>query len=754
MSTMNRSPVWYPPAFPLQGRLPRRSVEVQQNILRQCQLERDYQDALCAAAGYRVTPPCCKTLHVSLFFDGTGNNLNNDLFESTPAHPTNIARLFRATIGEGHAGGMGHRGKQAASLIDGAGAGYGQYFKYYMPGVGTPFAEVGDLDYSNSGLVAGWFGEERINWGLLMIFDALRRTLDQPRLDNEVLRAAVKEMGTLVGLESLTGGTNRRAQFVKQFKALEKPLRIALSQPQPGQSKLLGIKLYVYGFSRGAAAARAFVSWLDQLMDLQPGLKYRELEVPLTVEYLGILDTVASVGIADIVPGARGHLAWADSNQELPKSSLVKRCLHLVASHEQRICFPLESIRRQSGEYPDNCEEVIYPGVHSDLGGGYPPGDQGKASGLDDRLQLSQIALNDLYADAFANGAPMKVPEGSIPSGLLGENWRLMDPELSIEFETSSDLQRRFNAWRQVTLGLPPAALPTQTEQPDSYQPIAAETSLEPSIRNQLGWITAWRIDRYGFASLKETNFYKEATDTHAPAIIRKEAKDLHKKKQAKIEDSRRVQLARERGGRVEKVPLQPGLPDFDADMAQTQLREAAEEFAKAYRNPDTLLRTLTRLMPAASAPRIVADIITADAYIEGQELKAVARGRVGKLFPPFEGYRSHIDERTRGQVDEYRNKRSAEGLLRELFDDQVHDSRAWFLYEYGREPLGSYFRERMVFFGHASRREVAVHGETDTSLMADAVMDAERLAQARQSINARWAAYYDQVEGVTDDFA
>nr|WP_229612989.1 DUF2235 domain-containing protein [Pseudomonas syringae] len=58
-----------------------------------------------------------------------------------------------------------------------------------------------------------------------------------------------------------------------------------------------------------------------------------------------------------------------------------------------------------------NSLEVIYPGVHSDLGGGYPPGDQGKAIGRDDRFLLSQIALNEMYADAFAHGAPLKIPE-------------------------------------------------------------------------------------------------------------------------------------------------------------------------------------------------------------------------------------------------------------------------------------------------------------------------------------------------------
>ncbi|MDI2590470.1 DUF2235 domain-containing protein [Pseudomonas sp. 681] len=460
MSEVKHASVWLPPEFPMEGRLPRRVGQVQQNILRQCEQERGYHDALCLAAGRRVMPPCCKTVHISLFFDGTGNNLNDDLYISTTPHPTNIARLFRATVGDGYAGGTAHS-EAAQRLTDATGTGNGQYFKYYMPGVGTPFAEVGDLDYTTAGLAGAWFGEERINWGLLMLIDALRRTLGQPRLDNAGLKAAVEAMGTLPGLEFIKGQANRAGVFSKQLKAIEKPLRLALAQPNPGTSKLLGIKLYVYGFSRGAAAARAFVSWLNELMRYRPFLKLDDLEIPLSVEYLGLLDTVASVGIADILPGADGHMAWADGNQELPGGGLVKRCLHLAAGFEQRLCFPLESIRRESGSYPVNSVEVIYPGVHSDLGGGYPPGDQGKAFSQDvrvgDALLLSQIALNDLYADAFAHGAPLKVPKDSLPIGLRHELWRAMEPEIVRAFDVTSELVTRFNAWRQMTLGLPPS---------------------------------------------------------------------------------------------------------------------------------------------------------------------------------------------------------------------------------------------------------------------------------------------------------
>ncbi|MEE7201037.1 DUF2235 domain-containing protein, partial [Escherichia coli O2:H6] len=41
--------------------------------------------------------------------------------------------------------------------------------------------------------------------------------------------------------------------------------------------------------------------------------------------------------------------------------------------------------------------------------------------------------------------------------------------------------------------------------------------------------------------------------------------------------------------------------------------------------------------------------------------------------------------------------------------DDQVHDSRAWFMQSSlgGREPWGGYFRYRMIYFGDEANKEL-----------------------------------------------
>ncbi|WP_456311527.1 T6SS phospholipase effector Tle1-like catalytic domain-containing protein, partial [Serratia proteamaculans] len=282
--------------------------------------------------------------------------------------------------------------------------------------------------------------------------------------------------------------------------ALAKVLRTALNPGGPGQVRLLGIKLYVYGFSRGAAAARAFVNWLSGLLPKPEGEEKKPaqclaaggLKIPLSVEFLGLLDTVASVGVPHLAPVAEGHMGWADGTQELPAEKvyggLIKRCVHLVSSHEQRLCFPLDSIRRTDGRYPANSEEVLYPGMHSDLGGGYPPGDQGKGNGLNDGLLMSQIALHEIYAAAFAAGAPLKITPDALPEDLKKDQWRIMQDEISDEFFIYPTLVIRFNAWRSLTLNLPPSATSITAEQAVLYTPVRASVSLEKAIDEQIAW--------------------------------------------------------------------------------------------------------------------------------------------------------------------------------------------------------------------------------------------------------------------------
>ncbi|MFH8135216.1 DUF2235 domain-containing protein [Pantoea osteomyelitidis] len=699
---------WVPPPFPAQGRLPTRALQVGQNCYQQNSAERLYRQELCLAAGRRVEPPCCKTLHISLFFDGTGNNLNNDLLLSDPKHPTNIARLFRATIGDGTAGGVSDTSKVS---LDAASDSGGKYFKFYIPGVGTPFPEINDPDYSTMGLVGATKGEERINWALLRIIDVLMRISKDTKnnsikLSEGASRKSIEKMGTSWNRLWSGGSHNRYEEFSRLLNDLASDLTPLITQPEPGKPKLLGIRLYVYGFSRGAAAARTFVRWLSELLPPPKAegenppqcLQIGELQLPVSVEFLGLLDTVASVGVAHVVPVAGGHMSWAAGTMELPDDEtyggLIKKCVHLVSGHEQRLCFPLDSVRRSNGKYPPYATEMVYPGMHSDIGGGYPPGDQGKANRKDDALLLSQIPLHEMYAAAFSAGAPLKVPQDSLPEGFKSDSWRKMPLDLLDEFFIDEVLINRFNAWRELTLNLTTPEKITP-EEASSYVPPRASGSLESVIDNQIAWITAWRIDRYARGSMLKTPFYQRATNTEALPAARKAAEEARDEKQKKVLEKRQDQIAKQPADKMDELVLCPGVKDFDPDMAQTQLSEAAKEFGKDYNDGYRIPENLAQAVLDTVLQPMIFVLNTDDELQEYRRMKADGDARVAVLFP------------TAGEAS---NAEQPAGLVRALFDDQVHDSRAWFMHAAlgTREMWGGYFRYRMIYFSDQCNKSLS----------------------------------------------
>ncbi|MCT4715604.1 DUF2235 domain-containing protein [Enterobacteriaceae bacterium H18W14] len=695
---------WVPPPFPAQGRLPTQALQVGQSCHQQNSAERLYRQELCLAAGRRVEPPCCKTLHISLFFDGTGNNLNNDLLLSDPKHPTNIARLFRATIGTGTAGGVPTGGQ--ATLLDGAEDGDGKYFKFYMPGVGTPFPEVNDPDYSTMGLVGAIKGEERINWALLRIIDVLKFSATEKWLTTAESRQSISKMGTSWNRLWFGGSHNRYEEFCRLLNELAPKLKPLLTQPEPGKPKVLGIKLYVYGFSRGAAAARTFVRWLSELLPPPEAegenppqcLQIGEMQLPVSVEFLGLLDTVASVGVAHVVPVAEGHMSWADGTMDLPDDKtyggLIKKCVHLVSGHEQRLCFPLDSVRRGDGKYPPYATEVVYPGMHSDLGGGYPPGDQGKANAEHDGYLLSQIVLHDLYSNAFSSGAPLKVNKSSLPESLAKDSWRALDAEQVRDFVVAPELISRFNAWRELTLNLttPEKITPEEASQ---YEPPSASGSLETVVENQIAWITAWRIERYARGSMLKTPFYQRATNTEALPAARKAAENARDEKQQEVLKTRQDQIAKQPADKMDELVLYPGIKDFDPDMAQTQLFEAAKEFGKDYHDGYRIPENLAQIVLDTVLQPMIFILNTDDEPQEYRRMKADGDARVAVLFPA---------------AGEASNAEQPAGLVRALFDDQVHDSRAWFMHAAlgSREMWGGYFRYRMIYFSDKCNKSLS----------------------------------------------
>ena len=336
-------------------------------------------EAKAMAAFEKDVPPfwtCKQCLKMSFFFDGTGNNLESDI--GTMEH-SNVARLYRAHMLNNPAIGL---------------------YSFYVPGIGTYFQDVGDAG-GTAGLAFAAGGQARLDW-------------------------AFKE-------------------FDKKVDAAKAPI--------------LSIKISVFGFSRGSALARAFCRDLAKRCDpcTSPGgtgFKLKKNGIPIEVYFLGIFDTVASVGIpmgannasrlsvvkavsaaAHVAPLALTpvgaaiysikdkpelyHLAFGDSGidpapgpnnghldwgKDLTIQPIVKSCLHMIAGHEVRNSFPVDSAAN-GGQYPHPVTEMVYPGAHSDVGGGYRPTEEARAPHYGEMLSL--IPLRVMYDRACKAGVPL-----------------------------------------------------------------------------------------------------------------------------------------------------------------------------------------------------------------------------------------------------------------------------------------------------------------------------------------------------------
>lgn len=151
-----------------------------------------------------------------------------------------------------------------------------------------------------------------------------------------------------------------------------------LAQEAP-EGRYAEILVDAFGFSRGAAAARYFVNCVNRgsfepvqtgfLMDDEPTDLGRVPLPSATVRFVGLFDTVAAIG----TPRDGGDTSDADNadvNVHLNNGSAQAIC-HFVAANEYRKNFASNSIRTASGALPSGGVEIVLPGAHSDVGGGY-----------------------------------------------------------------------------------------------------------------------------------------------------------------------------------------------------------------------------------------------------------------------------------------------------------------------------------------------------------------------------------------------
>jgi len=164
------------------------------------------------------------------------------------------------------------------------------------------------------------------------------------------------------------------------------------------------LHFYVFGFSRGAACARLFCHLLARragsvLRCEDEFGKYRaktmmrngrlefleeyKMTENISVDFLGLYDTVASIGLLRRKDGSspipihdvEGKTFHYGNVYEygLYTDSKIRNICHLCAMDEFRENFALVNLGRN---VPGNAVEVMIPGCHSDVGGSYLDGSE------------------------------------------------------------------------------------------------------------------------------------------------------------------------------------------------------------------------------------------------------------------------------------------------------------------------------------------------------------------------------------------
>ncbi|MBC3489219.1 DUF2235 domain-containing protein [Pseudomonas sp. SWRI100] len=240
--------------------------------------------------------PAPTTLRVGVFFDGTGNNLGNATAAGQASGPlagTSYGNAW-SNVALLHA------------LYPAPGSpapGTMAFLKLYVEGIGTT-AGAADSSFASATGRGRTGVEARVAEAVTMIADQLRGW--------------------------------------------------CLAYPQ---SRLARVELDLFGFSRGAAAARHLANVLrDDASNLLG------TSCAVGINFIGLFDTVAA-----IVAPLQGDFDPADARHGGLRlglgKAIARHVVQLVAGDERRHNFPLV---RSEGD-------IVVPGVHSNIGGGYLP---------------------------------------------------------------------------------------------------------------------------------------------------------------------------------------------------------------------------------------------------------------------------------------------------------------------------------------------------------------------------------------------
>ncbi|WP_168426752.1 PAAR domain-containing protein [Erwinia amylovora] len=278
------------------------------------------------------------TLTIGVFFDGTGNNANNcgDRQAACTADNFGMSDAESASaLSQCILLNRGLSGTAAASYL-------GYYTNVYWLNTLYTTSFPADGDQGQSEIYIEGIGTES------------------------------GEGDSTYGMGTGRGNTGVVRKTDKAVAALVVAIKAYLGKPsETNVGVIKELQFDIFGFSRGAAAARHFANRVfgqDSaiIAAIKTGLDGVEFAGTPggKTRFLGIFDTVAAIGSP--ANGFNPHSADTGEVNIVLRPGVAEKVFHLTAQHECRFNFALNSVKPA---WP----ELALPGAHSDIGGGYNP---------------------------------------------------------------------------------------------------------------------------------------------------------------------------------------------------------------------------------------------------------------------------------------------------------------------------------------------------------------------------------------------
>lgn len=206
---------------------------------------------------------------------------------------------------------------------------------------------------------------------------AIMHELNLVNKDDREIKVYIEGEGTenLVNDDSMGyafggGTTGIRSKVTKSFKKIKEDIDNLRKENTIKENEFVNkIHLNVFGFSRGAAAARHFVSRRHELQNIFTHVESNNFHIM----FVGLFDTVSSYE-EEGKHGSPGATLSHDFDNDVEELKLklggnVAKIVHLTAADEYREYFSLTNIK--SSIEAGIGYELQIPGAHSDVGGGY-----------------------------------------------------------------------------------------------------------------------------------------------------------------------------------------------------------------------------------------------------------------------------------------------------------------------------------------------------------------------------------------------